>query len=157
PTQAMIVTLLMNGDGTYNQVNQTVDGIILGQPGQPLNYLIVGGDFNGDGKGDFALVGGPNLSVFLSNGNGTYSGVNTTIGNYAHPPKLVLTSGDFNGDGMSDIAMAVDPFLFQFISNGDGTWRGYTGTIGNIGRPPQWSIMSGDFNGDGKSDIVLVG
>jgi uncharacterized repeat protein (TIGR01451 family) len=156
-----IVTLLMNGDGTYTQPPSQPIAFDIGSPPK---YAIVGGDFNGDGKADFALVGGPVLVTFLSNGNGTYAASQINIGNYGSPPQAVFASGDFNGDGMSDIAMAVgDPnpsnpgSLFTFVSNGNGTWTGYTTAIGNIGRPPQWLMVSGDFNGDGKSDIALIG
>lgn len=153
-TGNQIVTLMMNGDGTYSQANQTISFDI---GSSPPNYAILGGDFNGDGKADFALVGGPILVTFLSNGNGTYAANQINIGNYGNPPQLALATGDFDGDGKSDIAMAVDTFLYTLISNGDGTYRGYTATIGTIGRPPQWAMVSGDFNGDGKSDIALIG
>jgi hypothetical protein len=160
-----IVTLLMNGDGTYHQVNQTLAFDIMPPPYTTPIYMIVGGDFDGDGKAEFALIGGSNLSVFLSNGNGTYSGFNTTIGNYGYPPPVLVASGDFNGDGKSDIALAYRGNLYTFISNfqnnGNGTWTGswagYGTTIGDIGNPPQWLMVSGDFNGDGKSDLALIG
>jgi len=165
-----IVTFTSNGKGGYNQRNQALGFTIGTPPNFPTpNYLIVGGDFDGDGKSDFALIGGVGSSViltFLSNGDGTYTPqIPTTIGLIGAPPGYVAVGGDFDGDGRSDFALVggtnIYTYISKYISNGSGGWsggwNGYGLTIGPIGSPPQYLVLGGDFNGDGKSDIAIVG
>ena len=125
------------------------------------------GDFNGDGKTDFAFVTGQNrtsTNVFalMSNGDGTFNVVNTIMsGDLGTPPSAhwAPVTGDFNGDGKSDFAFVINSSIWMFISNGDGTFTSQGQTFGaNLGSPPQtnWTSLTGDFNGDGKTDIAFV-
>jgi hypothetical protein len=130
----------------------------------------VPGDYNGDGRGDLALVGPSgswnSIPVAFSNGDGTFSVTNVTVGAFA---SLAATSGatavagDFDGDGKGDIALTGPsgwsgvPVAF---SNGDGSFRITNATIGSFAT---WASragaipVSGDFDADGDSDIALVG
>jgi hypothetical protein len=122
------------------------------------------GDFNGDGKPDLAeLVSNQvdatttyQISVVLSNGNGTFQSaqLTSTIGN----PNDPIFVGDVNGDGKDDI-LQVHPGLTPstvdvLLSNGDGTF-----TAGTNSQLSTFSLSGGilaDVNGDGKLDIVTV-
>src|SRR5438067_9479836 len=84
-------------------------------------WAVATGDFNGDGKRDLAVAnnGSNDVSILLSNGNGTFaSAVNYGAGAY---PKDVAV-GDFNGDGKADVAVANDGSnnVSILLGNGDG-------------------------------------
>jgi hypothetical protein len=107
-----------NGDGTFQAPqlhpgakNATVTGVVTG-------------DFNGDGKADFALDdwNRNKISVFLGNGDGTFQAPT----NYPLliSPYSSLLLADLNGDGKPDImAPSAD---ISLINNGDGTFREVT-------------------------------
>jgi hypothetical protein len=60
--------MLGNGDGTFEtQVS------IVCEACSSAGNNIVAGDFNGDGKADFADTTGQNIEVFLGTGDGTFS------------------------------------------------------------------------------------
>ena len=112
------------------------------------------GDFNGDGKVDLAVVnaGSDNVSVFLSNGDGTFqAAVNYNV---ASQP-LSIAVGDFNGDGKLDLAVVnnLSDSVSVLLGNGDGTFQ--QAMISGVGSTPT-SVAVGDFNGDGKLDLVVV-
>jgi FG-GAP-like repeat/FG-GAP repeat len=114
--------------------------------------LIVAGDFNRDGKVDLAVatLGSNTVSVFLGNGNGTFS-LKSTLA--AGDNQTGIATGNFNGDGNLDLA--VSDYSLSTISiwngNGDGTFS--LGASGPTGFEPA-SVAVGDFNNDGALDIV---
>jgi hypothetical protein len=95
---------------------------VTGQPSFPqweTQGWPLAGDFDGDGLGDFALVGGGGWGTFpvgfASTAAGTFNGFNEGITGfnvasqsisfgYSNAP-LAPVAGDFNGDGCSDIAL----------------------------------------------------
>ncbi len=117
-------------------------------------------DFNKDGKVDIAVSTGLVVSVFLGNGDGTF----TPGGSYASINDVgYLTATDLDGDGNVDLYIGLasggffggDQFevdqVYALMGNGDGTFQGapalpfsYTGT--NLA----------DLNGDGNLDAVGV-
>ncbi|MGY3449861.1 FG-GAP-like repeat-containing protein [Bradyrhizobium sp. USDA 4353] len=185
---------MSNGDGTFTGQTQTLpNGWNIRSPNDVLQ---VTGDFNGDGRTDFVLIdvhGYPNQYVFMSNGDGTFTGYTQTLpngwsfNNGAGSYQLIPITGDFNGDGRADYLL-IDgsgyPYQYVFISNGDGTFTGQTQTLPNgwnfasavsvstapnagYGLAHAWSAPSpptphefipvtGDFNGDGKTDYLLI-
>ncbi|WP_240535825.1 FG-GAP-like repeat-containing protein [Bradyrhizobium sp. STM 3809] len=128
-------------------------------------FSFISGDFNGDGRSDFLAVSGAYVFEFLSNGDGTFQGVQIQISNgwnFSTTPSAYFLpiSGDFNGDGKTDFVMLAGAYIYEFLNNGDGSFTYNTIQIPNgwnFGTPPS-SYMSvvGDFNGDGKTDWVLL-
>jgi hypothetical protein len=131
---------------------------------------IIPGDYNGDGKSDFALVrqasGWATIPIAFANGDGTFTITNKRVGDFAGwaaTSNVKIVPGDYNGDGKDDIALvrqvggwATIPIAF---SNGDGN---FTITNKRVGDFAGWAatsnvkIVPGDYNGDGKDDIALV-
>jgi len=130
---------------------------------------VLSGDFNGDGKEDVALIGGPNwrsIPVAHSFGHGEWSVTNCGVEDMnrwidvAGARPLV---GDFDGDGRDDIALTGGmgwqsiPIAF---AEGSGCFRVSNAAVDDF---PGWAATSnvqsvvGDFDGDGKADIAAIG
>ncbi|CCD95724.1 hypothetical protein BRAO375_4650016 [Bradyrhizobium sp. ORS 375] len=165
---------LNNGDGTFTGQTQTLpNGWLFQINGNTpnVNTPIVG-DFNGDGKTDYLLIdanGYPYQYVFISNGNGTFTGLTQALPNgwtFAANYRFTPIVGDFDGDGRTDYLM-IDgngyPYQYVFMNNGNGTFRGITETLpngwdfpNNSNTPNMNAPITGDFNGDGKMDYLLI-
>jgi hypothetical protein len=135
--------------------------------GQPiLQYCTpIEGDFNGDGKTDFAFISGGTIALFVSNGDGTFSATTFGLGyDVGQPPTAnwVPVVGDFNGDGKTDFAFAGPSGANVSLNNGDGTfstsWFPYPNGW-NFGSPVtnNYMPMVGDIDGDGRTDFAFIG
>src|SRR5260370_1291877 len=107
-------TWLGRGDGTFGYTNTPTCGLTANASdcmSSLANHLIVG-DFNGDGRTDFASANGA-FDTWLGQADGTFA--------YTHSPSCGWTAnasdcvsslanhlivGDFNGDGRTDFASA---------------------------------------------------
>jgi hypothetical protein len=161
-----------NGDNTFRIANDDVGGTPT--LAQTAGSKVVGGDFNGDGKGDLAflgIAGAVSLPVMLSTiqqpgarttFNAYYYGL-SDFPNWSASAGAKAVSGDFNGDGYFDIALTGGigwgsiPIAF---SNGNGSFRVVNYGVADF---PYFATLagakpvSGDFNGDGLWDIALTG
>lgn len=106
------------------------------------------GDFNADGRLDFALQ----QFVFLGQPGGKFQ----SAGSFA-PPGGFLTVADVNRDGRLDFVWDNYPQgrVKVALGNGDGTFPAPlefpTGTTGETR-----DLVVGDFNRDGYADVALV-
>jgi len=111
-------TFLSKGDGTFVIVSQSIAPASFGAP-PSTNYLAVSGDFNGDGKTDFTMAGGPATYTFMSKGDGTFTPVTTTIsGSSIVPTYWVALPGDFRGIGKTDVAFVYGTTFVGMFSDG---------------------------------------
>jgi len=126
----------------------------------------IAGDFNGDGKTDFAELGKQtdghaDLQVFISTGTAFYSPAQwLNLTGWGWDGMKIFT-GDFNGDGKADFAS------LNGASNGS-EFRVALSTGSSFPYPSQWAFLTGwlwdgmkpfaaDFTGDGKADIAELG
>ncbi len=132
------------GDGTF-QSSISVAGLTSIQG-------ISAGDFNGDGRLDFAISGGGRVSVRLGNGDGTFRFM-TSI---SVAPYTNLSTADMNGDGYSDILTAGDTVGYSsvYLGRGDGTFQ--TG-MSFTSEPTVYVARAADFNGDGVNEFFIGG
>ncbi len=140
-----------NGDGTFGPAIQ-YDPV-----GQPI-YLMVAGDFNGDGLPDLVFTSEADTSpsqvgVIFGAANGTFqSPASYAVGLTPGPPVLA----DFNGDGVLDLVVAPSTGSSGNVSvlfgNGDGSFQPAVSLPAAAGAQ---SVAVGDFNGDGKPDLIV--
>ena len=151
---------LSNGGGTYRAPIR-LPNVLLRSSIQAI------GDFNRDGKLDFATVADSSstLTVYLGNGDGTFQAPKTTAGGVEVPQLLVAV--DLNHDGKTDLVevnnrygngLRIPTTLQLLISKGDGTFsKGQTivASTGSLTNQNAQLVLTGDFDGDSKPDVAL--
>ncbi len=149
-----LVILLGNGDGSFTQVPVATTNITEAA----VFFATVTADLNGDGLSDLLIAdGGPQqVSVYLSNGDGTFTKAPGT------PVSLngatLLTTGDYNGDGKLDLALTAYGGSSQvavFPGNGDGSFQANPDLTSSTIEYTPFLFTTGDFNGDGIADLFL--
>ena len=155
-----VTMLLGKGDGTFT-IGPTF------QPAGLQSYpTMIGGDFNGDGKADLAVLSYDGsttsyITVLPGNGDGTFA---TPLTGQVYKQPLTggdvilgtLVAADFNGDGKLDLAVVGDYVssggVTILLGNGDGT---FTAAGPNVDLSADFALIAtGDFNGDGIPDFV---
>jgi hypothetical protein len=149
--------------------------------------LLGGGDFNGDGKGDFAAVDWikNQIVVYRGDDNGNFSPSQQIVmtfedqatlpkyrwssSDYSHSkdwvrPRSYGVVNDFNNDGLSELAiLEASSNKAQFKGNDVlGIYANQKGKLALVdtvvlGTNEFSDIVAGDLNKDGFSDLVLVG
>jgi hypothetical protein len=147
-TNASVVLLLGNGDGTF-------------APPIPLFSTIVSAmgtaDFNDDGIPDLYVTGSDGSRYsYLGNGDGTFRLV------FNSGPTDFLFGGlafaDMDRDGnidlveISDNGMEAPPYLRISRGNGDGTFKAPVKIEAGVDAS---CLVVGDFNGDGWPDVAV--
>jgi hypothetical protein len=146
------IQMLGNGDGTF-QTASTLATLTGPAPG-----AMIFGDFNGDGKLDFAGFEGSQVGVSLASGSGWAAPVLLTTGD-GNYDSCSNTLGDLTGDGKPEI-VSVNCYELNtvtvYVNNGDGTFQPgvYYNNTGDQSQTPNEATIA-DVNGDGNGDIVI--
>lgn len=152
------------GDGTFTTgpTTQVVTANIVAYA------VMIGGDFNGDGKMDLVVLSSTygydtdDVTTYLGKGDGTFTASQvSTVSNPGQAGGDVISgamiAADFNGDGKMDLAIVGDYAnvggVNILLGNGDGTFTAGSNLASNQGFG---LIATGDFNGDGIPDLVAL-
>jgi hypothetical protein len=158
-----IEVLVNAGGGTFPQGTKYMSPTASTSSGCTIG--VGAGDFNGDGKGDFAVVamtdceGGSSSSavdVFLNKGDGTFD--SNKAHSYAISQDSVgsLLAADLNSDGNVDLVAGVGAFsgnVAVFMGKGDGTFAPAV-AIGTKSAP--LTVVTADFLGNGFLGIATI-
>ncbi len=142
-----VSVLLANGDGTFQAPRNSTAG--------SGAQSVAVGDFNNDGRPDFAVSNFASDSVFIfaNTGGGNFSSATVFLGGGSVG---LLAAGDFNGDGVTDLAVPmsiVSPNGFSGVK----VFNGQTGIGLQAGATYVQRVdvpVVGDFNGDGHLDLA---
>jgi hypothetical protein len=143
-----LAIMLGNGDGTFSAPSYVFDGG--GLNNNPT--VLVGADFNGDGKIGIAAsplgTSNPGTAILLGNGDGTFQPATFPLGDFS-----VLAAADFNKDGKADLVGFSKSLHYEvLLGKGDGTFTA-------LPRFADCSCLAGltvaDMNGDGIPDLFV--
>jgi hypothetical protein len=157
--------LLGNADNSGTFQNPTDNPLCNGPACYFDGYGVTLGDFNGDGKIDFAIAvqyyPSEGIAVALGNGDGTfqtpnlYSSTSQDYVDFDDPYPGFIQNADVNGDGILDLVYTNDDYgtVGILLGNGDGSF-------GLPNEYPAGSNAEGlavaDVNGDGALDVVVA-
>ncbi len=112
--------------------------------------LVTAGDWDQDGRSDFAIANPANnsVSVFRSNGSDFDSEVQFST---AQTP-VAIGTGDFNKDGKPDLVVVTKTVVSVLLNTGSGTFPTHVDL--NSGTD-NLSVATGDFDEDGFTDIAV--
>jgi len=117
------------------------------------------GDFNGDGRPDYAVpANSGSVFILLGKGDGTFTNGTTITTTSPFEPTSVVV-GDFDGDGNQDLAVLSANGIGSvniYLGNGNGTFgtaKNYNVATTNSGSR---LLAVGDFNEDGIQDLVAT-
>ncbi len=162
----MVGIWLGQGNGTFVQAAGSPVPAGSAPGNGPSDCGIVSGDFNGDGKPDFAVANfnANAVYVFLGNGDGTFSAAPGSPDAEGGPDPYAMALGDFNMDGNADLAVVNYPYP-PLGTSGNGTVTLMLGdgkggfTLSPNAPSPvglhAYDVETADFNGDGMPDLAV--
>jgi hypothetical protein len=141
-----ISVALGNGDGTFQRRAEFSSDV----SSDPWDIVI--GDFNGDGRLDFATAEhtANHASAFGGLGDGTFLAAARLAAGTA---PAALAAADLDHDGRLDLIAGNADDASVLLGRGDGSFQDQLFAV--TGHPNALAV--GDFNGDGRLDVVAAG
>ncbi len=129
-------------------------------------FGVAAADFNQDGKPDLVVTANIRVSVYLGNGDGTFTSTASSPMQLLSPPYDDLPTpytgpiavSDFNHSGHPGLAIG----LFQnqaaliLLGNGDGSFAASSAAFANALGMPTSAVEAADFNADGNLDLAIT-
>jgi subtilisin family serine protease len=135
---------------------QSIPGFAL-HPDLPAGYLptsVTTGDFNRDGKMDWAVSDGGSNDIWVYQGKGDGTAQLPTIISLTGASPLQVVAADLRNNGILDlvVAEADSQTVGVLLGNGDGTFQP---EVTYYVPAPPLSLAVADFNKDGHLDVVV--
>jgi Bacterial type II and III secretion system protein/FG-GAP-like repeat len=147
-----ISILLGNNDGTFTAAPSLTTTI-----SNPVAVVAAPFNTSNNSNTDLAVVNSGNntVSIFLGNGNGTFTPVAQTVATGPNPSAIAV--GDFNGDGKMDFAVtnAGNNTVSVFLGNGDGTFSQALNSPYAVGNNPIF-VSAAEFTTSGHLDLAVA-
>jgi hypothetical protein len=140
-----VVAYLGNGDGTFTLTSTIVS------PVGPQGIYLALGDFNHDGKLDFATSGN---ELAYGNGDGTFQAPVDIVANPPGAGFSGIAAGDINNDGWLDLVLTNNYGGFHAFVMLNNQHNGFTQLTTYFGEYTDDPVLA-DLNGDGYLDLVL--
>jgi hypothetical protein len=150
------VTILLGKDGggfeqEGNRIQVGVAGPTQGAAG------IAPGDFNGDGRTDFAVAnyGANTVSVLLRQAAGFVEASGSPVKVGSHP--VGIAAADFNRDGLSDFAVAnnASNSVSVMLRTASGFVNDVSSPVPSDGNGGAYAVAVADFDADTRPDLAV--
>jgi hypothetical protein len=146
------------GDGSGHFPAKTnFDGSYANYPGG-----LAVGDFNGDGKLDFATTGGSRVTVAFGRGDGSFNSASNYYVFSSPRNSGYIRAADLRGSGRLDLVVAITYYSgttnsFCVMQNkGDGTFSAPVFYVATNLSDQHYGLNVLDLNADGKPDVVVL-
>ncbi len=148
---------VVTAGGTISVLRDAPDGNLLAVPNSPLegpgyqSLSFARGDWNGDGRLDFAWVYGSQVLIVEGQPGGRFAQTGALDMPNSNQPYGVA-AGYFFGDSTVSLVVTTFSEVLLFRGNGDGTFQA---PVSIYGDSQLGAIATGNFDGINGSDVVV--
>jgi len=128
--------------------------------GSPSRWQAITGDFNDDGRTDYARLGSTGAWIFSGNVDGTFTASARSYDiDFGSPSAWQPITGDFNGDKRIDYARLGDLGAWVFFGGADGSFapvfQAYDRGL-SFGLPSSWQAITGKPRNAPPKKAILI-
>jgi hypothetical protein len=149
---------LVDPSGNLTPAGSVYYSYSVGAPSQARHSVAEIGDFDGDGRADYAdhnLSTGA-FSIHLNAANGSFHSWSWGGGTTAAGANWDVLVADFTGDGRADYADLYVPTgqVWVHANNGNGTFSTANWGYADMADGGDYEVMAADINGDNFADLI---